>query len=553
MHSPFRRSHLLALLVSLAGACPAGAQCEVRTIWEPTGSNPSNGRAVAVAFDRALVGYGSNSGGLLSGSVTAERYDGSDWVFESKLVSSDIAGGDFFGDALDMEGNLAAIGAPGADVGGVANAGAVYVFEHDGSNWIERAKFVAPIPEENARFGESVAIADFAVVVGAPFEGPDDTGAAYVFRRFGAAWTFEQELLPAQPLSNGSHFGHAVDATINAAVVSCEQDTSTTGRVDVYQYNLGTGNWFPSQVVQPALLAAGDTFGYDVSMDMARLAISAPGAHPFSGVVGRVFVYEASGGGYVPMQVVTGSTSAADDWYGSAIALEGDTLLTGAVLDDAPGANTGGSMTVHRLVGGTWIEDEVFTPLEQDPSDRFGESVALAGRWGLVGAPWVDGSFSNVGAAYVLSMDCDIDFYGCGVNPDGSLVHLGGHPSVGKSVALGITNTFATQSPGALPVLVVCSAPDPAFPCGSPLPGFNMSGSPAPAELLVGVLPPNPLLYLFGPPWAGFGSPAPIVISVPPIPALAGDELFVQGALVDPSSTFVQIAATRAARLRIGS
>ena len=104
-----------------------------------------------------------------------------------------------------------------------------------------------------------------------------------------------------------------------------------------------------------------------------------------------------------------------------------------------------------------------------------------------------------------------------------------------------------------IPVVAIASAADPAYPCGTALPGFGMAGGGAAGELLVGFTPPNPFLFAFGSPWSGPGSAAPVSLAVPGDCTLVGVELFAQGALVDPTpGASPAIGLTEGASLLIG-
>ena len=122
--------------------------------------------------------------------------------------------------------------------------------------------------------------------------------------------------------------------------------------------------------------------------------------------------------------------------------------------------------------------------------------------------------------------------YGCGLNPPGSLTVLSGAPVLGSTLTLGLSNPLGTQPFGALPFLALAAAPDPAFPCGTPLPGFGMSAPGAAGELLLSLAPP-PFAVLGGPAWTG--PPAPIAIPVPAQCALLGAQVYAQGMIVDPT------------------
>ncbi len=73
-------------------------------------------------------------------------------------------------------------------------------------------------------------------------------------------------------------------------------------------------------------------------------------------------------------------------------------------------------------------------------------------------------------------------------------------------------------------------------------------------ELLISVLPPNPLLPIFvGFAWNGPGSPAPIAVAVPSDLSLIGQTFYAQGLLFDPSSAFgIKFGLTDAVELFVG-
>lgn len=123
--------------------------------------------------------------------------------------------------------------------------------------------------------------------------------------------------------------------------------------------------------------------------------------------------------------------------------------------------------------------------------------------------------------------------YGCGLNPAGSLTVLSGSPTVGTVIELGVDNPLGTQAAGSLSLLGLSLAPDAAFPCGIPVPGWGMTAG-APGELLLSLSPLDlidPLMI--GPPWAGAGLPAPFPLPLPPNCNLLGLSLFAQGVIVE--------------------
>jgi hypothetical protein len=138
--------------------------------------------------------------------------------------------------------------------------------------------------------------------------------------------------------------------------------------------------------------------------------------------------------------------------------------------------------------------------------------------------------------------------HGCGVNPAGSLVVLGGAPTPGANVRLGLDNPLGTQARGALALFAVSPRPDPHFPCGTLVPRTGMGRGPG--ELLLGG---QPLVRTLGA-WRGPGQPFAFDLTVPADSALIGRTFFLQGALLDlrPLAR-VPVGLTEALALEIGT
>jgi hypothetical protein len=113
---------------------------------------------------------------------------------------------------------------------------------------------------------------------------------------------------------------------------------------------------------------------------------------------------------------------AADDQFGRAVSISGDTAIVGAPLDDDLGQDSG-SAYVFVKSGGSWqfqqkllASDGQGPVLSTDRGDGFGSSVAVEGDIAVVGAPFVDSPSTNcgagicpdVGAAYVFVRNAGI-------------------------------------------------------------------------------------------------------------------------------------------------
>jgi len=79
-----------------------------------------------------------------------------------------------------------------------------------------------------------------------------------------------------------------------------------------------------------------------------------------------------------------------------------------------------------------------------------------------------------------------------------------------------------------------------------------MSGPGGIGEILINILPPDPLLILYGGAWNG--TPTSISVDIPTDPSLAGFAAFGQGAIFDPAITYgVKIGVTDAVLFQLGA
>ena len=113
------------------------------------------------------------------GSAFVYRFDGSTWIEESKLT---VTSGEFLGGSVAIDGDVALVAAVGDGTNGTS-AGAAYVYRFDGLMWIEKAKLLASDAAPFDTFGQQVAISGDVAIVGAYLDDDngDGSGSAYIF------------------------------------------------------------------------------------------------------------------------------------------------------------------------------------------------------------------------------------------------------------------------------------------------------------------------------------------------------------------------------------
>ena len=86
---------------------------------------------------------------------------------QQKLVASDAADSDQFGCSVAISGETVVVGAPFDDGAGGSDQGSAYVFVRSGGVWSQQQKLLASDAAAGDQFGNSVAISGETVVVGA--------------------------------------------------------------------------------------------------------------------------------------------------------------------------------------------------------------------------------------------------------------------------------------------------------------------------------------------------------------------------------------------------
>jgi Flp pilus assembly pilin Flp len=171
---------------------------------------------------------------------------------------------------------------------------------------------------------------------------------------------------------------------------------------------------------------ANATFGTAVAMDGDTLLAGAPGD---GGSIGAVYVYVRQGGLWSEQQKLTAADGTAGDAFGYSVSLEGDTALVGAFAKSV-GAHQTGAAYVFTRSGATWSQQARLTASDAAMETYFGTSVSLSGGSALIGAYYEAGSggayvFTGGGASWteqaiILPSDGEVnDHFGSAVALDG--------------------------------------------------------------------------------------------------------------------------------------
>ncbi|HEX8558919.1 MAG TPA: Calx-beta domain-containing protein [Pyrinomonadaceae bacterium] len=363
------------------------------------------GFSVAVSGDTAVIGAPGQAGVSADqgrGAAYVFARAGSAWAQQQKLLASDGAAGDAFGFSVGVSGDTAVVGARLDTVNGVGGQGSAYVFSRSGTVWAEQQHLFGVEPvQRNDTFGGSVAVRGDTIAVGAPAHefqpGVANHGAVYVFTRAGSAWTRQQKLLHQDFAPDALGTSVAFDG--ESIVAGAPSKASARGAAYV----------FAREAVDPNRINGAETsqtsfFGENVDVDGDTVVVGASNDNVNGTATGAAYVFVRSGSAWAQQARLIPPDGAFGDDFGRAVAVSGDTIVVGA-YDHKVGANDGqGAAYVFRRTGSAWALQQKLTAADGEKFDQFGLTVAVNGDTVVVGAIGDDISATNdnLGSAYVF-------------------------------------------------------------------------------------------------------------------------------------------------------
>lgn len=455
-------------------------------------------------------GNGADDTAFFAGAAYVFVRSGVSYAQLAYLKASNAEAGDGFGGAVAISGETIVIGADrersaangingSATDNSAPSAGAAYVFVKSGLGWIQQAYLKPSNTDAEDRFGNSVAISGDTIVVGARGEDggtsgvngndADDSlsgaGAVYVFVRSGTTWT-QQAYLKASHPSVGDAFGAAVavdgdtvvigapDEDGSATTVNGTRDEAAAAAGAAYVFARKGTSWTQQAYLKAGNAGVNDRFGSAVSVAGNTVVVGAPfedgGASGVNGAFddaisnsGAAYVYVRNGATWAPQAYLKASNTGANDAFGGALALSGNSLLIGAALEssNATGVDGDGSSNsapasgaayVLTRSGTTWGSEHYLKAANSGGGDQFGSAVALSGTTLVIGAGLEDSNASTVngdgtnnnanaaGAAYVFGPPLTLLV-------SGSKATLKDQSKAGKdSLSLSGSLVFAAQS-----------------------------------------------------------------------------------------------------------
>ncbi len=206
------------------------------------------GSSVAISGDRLVVsapheasaatqidGDATNNGRFHVGAAYVFEHRDGTWQQTAYLKTSNVRNADDFGSAMDVDGDVVAIGAPQEAAPGLMHpeqyptsdprskqpaehsdaanwAGAVHVFHHGAKGWVEEPRLVPKEHESGLEFGSEVEVDGDTVAVSCGRSEFYRGGHVYVFHRVDGVWTQEAHLTSPSPAAapTADRFGQSI-------------------------------------------------------------------------------------------------------------------------------------------------------------------------------------------------------------------------------------------------------------------------------------------------------------------------------------------------------
>lgn len=183
-------------------------------------------------------------------------------------------------------------------------------------------------------------------------------------------------------------------ATSGAVAVSPTADTTYTVRATNAGETVSAEVFV--KVVRPvfrgAALTAADQkyqeswFGAAVAMGGDYAVVGAPLADVAGKEdCGAAYIFKWEGGSWQQQAKISARTGLPWDYFGSAVAISGDSVIVGAAYAEVDGQYTAGAAYIFERQGESWVEQGRLTSTTPAAGEYFGTSVSISGNHAIVG------------------------------------------------------------------------------------------------------------------------------------------------------------------------
>jgi len=368
----------------------------------------SFGYDVAIDGTTLLVGaYNADIDGVIdAGAAYIYVLGDNGWHKQAKLVAEQAFAEDTLGGKVALKNDVAMLGVMRRDDKG-KDSGAVVSFKRESSIWQQNQIFTAPDAKPGDAFGQSIALTENHLIIGAPRNDAfaADSGAAYIYKREKDTWRYQTKITASDGAA-GDLFGISVAVDGNTILVGADlHDEKAENAGAVYVYALDDKQWKQQAKLMASDAGKTDIFGVRVALSENTALISArrDDTKELGIDAGSVYIFVRDGSTWKQQVKLTSPDGQADDRFGRAVSLSGATAIISAMNHDANGKDTG-ALYVYKNNSGSWRYTSKFVAKSSMPDDKFGWNIGLSNGVAVIAAPNHDAKGQESGAVFIQDL-----------------------------------------------------------------------------------------------------------------------------------------------------
>lgn len=339
--------------------------------------------------------------------------------YDSFGTSVAISGDTIVVGAIGEDSNATSVNGDQSD-NSVSGAGAAYVFVRNGTTWVQQAYLKTSNTAKSNFFGSSVAISGDTIVVGnEPYcseydDCPNQTHALTVFVRKSSTWYQQAFLIGSNTddISNtnqGDEFGGSVSISGDTIVVGARYEDSNSTGVNgdesnndatrsgaAYVFVRSGTTWSQQAYLKASNTDTLDEFGGSVSISGDTIIVGAMGedssatgvngnqSDNSAGYSGAAYVFVRSGTTWTQQAYLKASNTEEGDRFGDSVAVSGDTYVVSATGEDsATGINGDQSNNDSPECGAAYVFTGETSPSEFQVDLDVSSSIVTLGDYTL--------------------------------------------------------------------------------------------------------------------------------------------------------------------------
>lgn len=367
------------------------------------------GYSAAIYGNTLLVGaHRADIDGVIdAGAAYVYVMNDEGWSEQAKLVVEPFFEGDTLGGIVALNNNIAVLGMMRRDEKG-KDSGAVVTFEREMNKWEQRQILTASDTSSGDAFGQTIALNERFLVIGAPRHDAsgEDSGAAYVFERLNDEWHYQTKLVASHG-KTGDLFGISVAIDGHTILVGADLDderAEDAGAVYVFTFN--NTQWKQEAKLMASDGGKEDIFGVRVALskDTALISARRDDTEELGVDAGSAYIFTRKKGVWVEQVKLVSPDGKADDRFGRGVALSEDIAIISAMNNDENGPDSGAVYVFANDEAG-WRYVSKFVASGGMPDDKFGWNLGLSGNRVVVATPHHDTNGENSGAVFIQELN----------------------------------------------------------------------------------------------------------------------------------------------------